>query len=291
MVTKESELGGIQPWSSKVAVPKKRRGPSTRPHRSRSHVAPTIYTSDDEPLVPVLADSMSTVPASSKATSVAAQPTKVAETFDLTIDSDLSESPAVQASRGRRRVVREDSSEDNAGPNLLRRGRFAVLADNDTESVDVHSHVQEEAHKMSQQDGEDVCAFCGRSPPWWSMFHARPPRLSQTARSVWHGSVPCESDSRRSGVSEADADLESELEALVDFVNVNLRARAVTSGFESLETINQTDVSQFKASIMQSVPKFLSHALVSTLSGRFNPSEKDRRTSGTVSEWTLCSLR
>ena len=37
-----------------------------RPHRSRSRVEPTIYSSDDddEPLVPVLADSMSTVPAS-----------------------------------------------------------------------------------------------------------------------------------------------------------------------------------------------------------------------------------
>ena len=43
-----------------------RRGPVFRPHRSRSRVEPTIYSSDDddEPLVPVLADSMSTVPAS-----------------------------------------------------------------------------------------------------------------------------------------------------------------------------------------------------------------------------------
>ena len=67
------------------------RSPVARPCR------PTICSSDDdEPLVPVLADSMSTVPASSRTTSVGAQPTRMAEAFDLTIvDSDLSESPAV----------------------------------------------------------------------------------------------------------------------------------------------------------------------------------------------------
>ena len=75
-----------------------------------------------------------------------------------------------------------------------------------------------------------------------------------------HNASNCESDSGRSGASEADADKsdpESEEEVLVEPVNVNMRARAVTSGFESLDVVDLTDVFQFKASIMQSVPKFL----------------------------------
>ena len=58
------------------------------------------------------------------------------------------------------------------------------------------------------------------------------------------------------GGSEADADPESEEEVLVELVHVNMRARAVTSSFESLDTVDLIDVFQFKA-IMQSVPKFL----------------------------------
>ena len=171
---------------------------------------PTIYSSDDddEPLVPVLFDSMSTVPSSigalrvgveirefsrsvvpdsgsrlaesdlhirnsarhrfsgcpvvnvtegptqldsdtesPVATLVGVQPTGISEACDCTIaDSDQSESPVVQASRGRRRVIREDSSEDEGpGPILLRRGRFAALVEDDTESVDNHSRAEEEA--------------------------------------------------------------------------------------------------------------------------------------------------
>ena len=63
MVAEESEWErhptlALQSRSSKEEAP--------FPHRSRSRVEPTIHSSDDddEPLVPVLADSMSTVPAS-----------------------------------------------------------------------------------------------------------------------------------------------------------------------------------------------------------------------------------
>ena len=91
---------------------------------------PTQLDSDDSPVV----------------TLVGVQPTGISEAFDLTIaDSDQSESPVVQASRGRR-AVREDTSEDEGpGPILLRRGRFAALAEDDTESVDNHSRAEEEA--------------------------------------------------------------------------------------------------------------------------------------------------
>ena len=251
-----------------------RRGPVTRPHRSRSRVEPTIYSSDDddEPLVPVLADSMSTVPASSRATSVGAQPTRMAEAFDLTIvDSDLSESPAVQASRGRRRVIREDSSEDEGpGPNLLRRGRFAVLADNDTESVDVHSHAEEEATQDVPARRRRRLRILWQEPTEVERVPCAPTQIEpdsqeRLARVSAHIASSCESDSGRSGASEADADPESEVEALVEPVNVNLRARAVTSGFESLDIVDLTDVFQFKASIMQSVPKFLHGAYRSAL--------------------------
>ena len=49
--------------------------------------------------------------------------------------------PVLRARVPRRphRVIREDSSEVRGpGPNLLRRGRFAALAEDDTESVDNH---------------------------------------------------------------------------------------------------------------------------------------------------------
>ena len=73
------------------------------------------------------------------ANTVGAQP-RMSEAFDLTIaDSELSESPVLRArvQRRPRRVIREDSSEARGpGPNLLRRGRFAALAEDDTESVD-----------------------------------------------------------------------------------------------------------------------------------------------------------
>ena len=47
--------------------------------------------------------------------------------------------PTKLRKRRRRRAIREDGSEEGGpGPNLLRRGRFAALAEDDTESVDNH---------------------------------------------------------------------------------------------------------------------------------------------------------
>ena len=95
-----------------------------------------------------------------------------------------------RVSRGRRRAIREDSSEDEGpGPVLLRRGRFAALAGDDTESVDNHSpHLcaEEATQEVGCQeipDGEDVRASCGRRPSrWTSVSRAHPPKSSWTAR-------------------------------------------------------------------------------------------------------------
>ena len=98
---------------------------------------PTQLDLDDSPVV----------------TLVGVQPTRISEAFDLTIaDSDQSESPAVQTSRRRRRAVKEeDSSEDEGpGPILLRRGRFAALSEDDTESVDNHSHAPRDPNKTEK---------------------------------------------------------------------------------------------------------------------------------------------
>ena len=114
------------------------------------------------------------------ATLVGAQPTRISESFNFTIvDSDLSESPVVER---RRRAIREDSSEDE--------GPGPILLPKMTPKVSTTTHVQKKRpHKRSQQDGENVCVSCGRSPPRWTVLRAHPPKLSQTAtRSVWHGS-------------------------------------------------------------------------------------------------------
>ena len=125
------------------------------------------------------------------ATSVGVQTTRISEAFDLTIaDSDLSESPVGQASRGRRRAIREDSSEDEGpGPILLRRGRFAALAEDDTESVDNHSRAEEEATQEIPARRRRRLRILWQEPAEVERVTCHPPKLSQTAtRSVWHGS-------------------------------------------------------------------------------------------------------
>ena len=164
-------------------------------------------------------------------------------------------------------MIREDSSEDEGpGPNLLRRGRFAVLADNDTESVDIQSHAEAEATLDVPTRRRRRLRILWQEPAEVERVPCAPTQIEPDSqeRSARVGAhiASCESDSGRSGASEAGADHESEVEALVELVNVNLRARAVTSGFESLDMVDLTDVFQFKASIMQSVPKFLHGAQV-----------------------------
>ena len=126
----------------------------------------------------------------SLANTVGAQFPRMSEAFDLTIaDPELSDSPVLRARVPRRpqRVIREDSSEVRGpGPNLLRRGRFAALAEDDTESVD--TGVQKRSHrrvdvKGSPQDGEGGCGSFGRRP-LKRMSASRdvdPPKSSRTA--------------------------------------------------------------------------------------------------------------
>ena len=117
----------------------------------------------------------------SLANTVGAQP-RMSEAFDLTIaDSELSESPVLRArvQRRPRRVIGEDSSEVRGpGPNLLRRGRFAALAEDDTESVDNHEpdRCAEEVHTGGWRDPRNTrCSGMSASRD------ADPPKSSRTA--------------------------------------------------------------------------------------------------------------
>ena len=152
-------------------------------------------------------------------------------------------------------------SDEGPGPILLRRGRFAALADDDTEEAtqEIPARQRRRLRILWQEPAEVERVTCAPT-------QIEPDSHEEhLARVCAHNASNCESDSGRSGASEADGDPESQDEVLVEPVNVNMRARAVTSGFESLDIVELTDVFQFKASIMQSVPKFLHGAYRSAL--------------------------